>query len=396
MKIPTGLRLESRLRFICARERIRAEPQALAKLCKLANYDLRFCLNTLQMLKKKGKVFNSEMLSSVCFGQRDHRLSLFEIWEKIFRKERGGAPDITAVSAVQSVIENLHDHERIFLGCFENYLTVNFSDPSFSKINHVLEWVAFYDILEAQATRKSDFSLMKFLVFPCFAFHLYCSAHGRPRLNFPASFYEMNKKHDDLYSLLLQARSTLRAFVPNKTFVLELCPFLVQILNPHIRPLSCELLSLSEKNAFSRVAELLCHYNIEFVPVHMDGAFTCALQPDLEVLTSFPVGGPPRRRLTDSVKERISQQAASQKLNKTKAGFIIKEYKINTEKRGDNLKVPKEMKESLDYFGRPASNPIATSKSTTTASLHPQRVSYQYFQGFTNAVKRSVKIKDLL
>lgn len=59
--------------------------QALARLCELTECDVRSCLNTLQLLARKGRPIKVSDLTGLHVGQKDINKGAFTIWQDLLQ-----------------------------------------------------------------------------------------------------------------------------------------------------------------------------------------------------------------------------------------------------------------------------------------------------------------------
>ncbi|KAL5542552.1 hypothetical protein UlMin_010262 [Ulmus minor] len=85
---PTVSRVVSRLKYICNKEGMKTSSIALTALAEHTECDIRSCLNTLQFLHKKKEALNVLEISSQVVGQKDMTKSVFDVWKEIFQKRK--------------------------------------------------------------------------------------------------------------------------------------------------------------------------------------------------------------------------------------------------------------------------------------------------------------------
>ncbi|EXC20805.1 Chromosome transmission fidelity protein 18-like protein [Morus notabilis] len=83
---PTVSRIVSRLKYICNKEAMKTSSIALAALADYTECDIRSCLNTLQFLHKKKENLNMLDVSSQVIGRKDMSKSVFDVWKGLTGK----------------------------------------------------------------------------------------------------------------------------------------------------------------------------------------------------------------------------------------------------------------------------------------------------------------------
>ncbi|KAK8548044.1 hypothetical protein V6N12_060971 [Hibiscus sabdariffa] len=77
------LRQIAKLKYICNKEGMKTSSIALTALAEFTDCDIRSCLNTLQFLHKKKEALNVMDISSQVVGRKDISKSAFDIWREV-------------------------------------------------------------------------------------------------------------------------------------------------------------------------------------------------------------------------------------------------------------------------------------------------------------------------
>jgi len=205
--------------------------------------------------------------------------------------------------------------------------------------------------------------------------------------------------------------------------LLELVPYLFLMTSPNLRPVNTKLYSESEKHMFLTLVETMLSYNLTFRQErNQEGQYTYILEPNIEELITYS-NMTQHKHLPYATKQLIAreidlekmrrhdhvnedQQSSSQNNTNTSAATEQqqqqqpKPYKpINVVKK--QKLIPKKIEPSsvqLDFFGRTIKTPVKSSsangKGEKKNSLLDKSVRFRFNEGYTNAVRRKVKIKD--
>lgn len=122
MQRPSSVQLAPRLRQICDAEAVRIDTKNMLDLCDTMDGDMRACLNALEFVSRKStSIMGHGRLARLLTGFKDSGRSPLAVWQAIFH----GGQDM---AALERVVEQADEHEKITTGCFELYLQTRFFD----------------------------------------------------------------------------------------------------------------------------------------------------------------------------------------------------------------------------------------------------------------------------
>jgi len=477
-------RLTSRLLEICNKEGLRADQQTLMALVQLADHDIRSCLNTLQFIRRKGRTLTADMLTSSAVGHKDVLKSLFDVWREIFQKsssvkhkalqnlihkqrasqqeprdalgyELSGPAqlnDSSSLTNIQSHFDSFYsslaDHgeiDRIIDGCFENYLKLAANDPCLAKTNDCLRWLELTDEMSALIQKEQHFTFCKYMPITPLVFHRHCSNHPNPFISFPQGGFQMNQKlstyKNMVQSFIINSPPNIRGTLNCDLVVMELVPYLLDIISPKLRRLNSALYSEEEKAHLHNVVSIMSCFKLTYKPTtdqptkpHSGSSSRLRLEPPLDELVRLEGLQYDSRHITldDTQKELIATEITNEAIKKAASVALVK-IKGDSSQPPDTIKPiddvkKKEIKDRLvkntqrlvseeivhrDFFGRVISSPqkepstVKSPHKSATGEMQemsiaestPSRtaeVFYKFHEGFTNAVRRPAFIKDFL
>ncbi|GBM98226.1 Chromosome transmission fidelity protein 18 [Araneus ventricosus] len=394
-------RLASRLQEISSKEGLIADMAALSLLCEKTCNDIRSCLSTLQFLHRSKKELKMSDLEGLQIGQKDMQKSLFAVWQDVFYyKEK------KPVSNVLSVLQAFGEYEKIYIGLFENYLNIKFKHKNLDSVWLGSEWLCFADIIQQQIAYQQLFFLMPYLPYPGAAFHVLFASNSYPHISYSAPFYEnkvkVSQMNNTLASLIKDITSSLKTFVNSAILLTDVFPFLVEIIKPNLRPVNTQLYSEREKNELRRVIELMLAFKLNYRQERsQEGTYNYVLDPNIEELIKFS-DIKTKNVLTYSTKQMIAREVEMEQMRKgdsasdEKAKNVSKE-KVPYKKPEPKIFQKKEISEKpvLDFFGRQV---ILTAKADTESNKDPrdEEIWFHFKEGYSNAVRRTVYVKNLL
>jgi len=387
-------------------------------------------------------------------GQKDARKSLRKLWEELFQIPRSsskrkfvGSIDISGnneefvqeeslstLSArytnILKSVQSCGDYEKMMQGAFENYLLVKFKDHmNLLNVRLGNEWMQFYDLMQQQLMHSQNYSTMGYLPYTFVAFHLYFAASGpKPQINWPNIQYEMKTKLQKskhiVESMIADMLPGSRIFASHTTLICDILPCLLKIIQTNLRPVNTQLYSAREKQDLRHLVEILVAYNLTYVQeMTPEGQYTYRLEPELEDVVYFP--NITHSNLPYSVKQLVAHEVEVEKMRRKEHPNLEASTKIkisnqdNTKSEKTTENKPKmqtstvpnhlqklkakevQVKERVpvDFFGRKiekAANPAVDSKGSKKEGLVFGDVWFKFKEGYNNAARRTIRMKDLL
>uniref|UniRef100_A0A8C4MJW9 Chromosome transmission fidelity protein 18 homolog n=1 Tax=Equus asinus asinus TaxID=83772 RepID=A0A8C4MJW9_EQUAS len=295
-------RLVQRLQEISLRQGMQADPGALAALCEKTDNDIRACINTLQFLHGRGqRELSVRAVQSTHVGLKDQRKGLFSVWQEIFQLPRSQrrrvgqdptlpthtlllvdghaglgphAAEVPLSMASQRFYHVLHvaasagEHEKVVQGLFDNFLRLRLRDSSLGTVCTALDWLAFDDLLGRAAHHGQSFQLLRYLPFLPAAFHLLFASSHVPRIAFPSSQQEAQNRTNRTQNLIQTLVSGIvpatRSQTAPQALVLDALCLLLDILSPKLRPVSTQLYSAREKQQLASLVGTMLAYSLTY------------------------------------------------------------------------------------------------------------------------------------
>ncbi|RMX48371.1 hypothetical protein pdam_00016308 [Pocillopora damicornis] len=448
-------RLATRLLEISRQESVNTDMTTLTSLCEKTDNDIRSCLNTLQFIQKRHGQVGIQHVQATDIGLKDSHRSLFSIWQEIFqlpKPKRRRFADIADIENHKNLADNrgmplggfqgnmssvgeqrgmtslasrfhtvLHSamsngqYDKVTQGLFENYLQVKFKDPSFEVVVCGTEWLEFSDFIEQAVIGRQSYILQGYSPFISVAFHLFCTSQSHSKLSYPSSQYESHLKETKTKNLVNAIKNEssphIRKNISLRIACLDLLPFMLEVITPTLRP----------KKQLAELIDTMIAYNVTFHQErNFDGQYTYVLDPNVEEAVKFP-GLPRHRQLTYAIKQLIAREIELEKMRRAERAFKSRaderysppintsdSKKLEQEKLKKPVVVlsldtskakPLETKPVLDFFGRPVKvKPKDTGDKTSSQSARsqPSLIWFRFNEGYSNAVRKSVKVLEFL
>jgi len=444
-------RLATRLKEITNREKFKTDLTTLLALCKKTDNDIRSCLSTLQFCKKKGKILSSDDISKMSVGMKDSQKSMFSVWAEIFsvpstddgskrRTKDATNKPVGRFGSILSAVASCGESDRIITGVFENYLNIQFKDSDMSNIMSGLDWFSHFDILQQEILHSQNYSMMGHLYFPIVASHYLFASVNKPKISFPTQMSDLRNRLTQtthvVESVMGEMLPKTRAYCSRSTLVRDLLPALLAVIQPVLRPVNTQLYSAKEKAELKNLVNIHIAYNITYQQQrNMEGQYEYKMDPDVESVVAFPdisrtvqltyaskqliaheIELEKMRRVdimnaknatSSQQKDDIKVSTPSRKNNKFGGGTPSREKNPSGGTESNNTPshlatlTPKPIvikeRKAMDFFGRVIEVSEKMKKSTVVNNeIVKTDVWFRFKEGFSNAVRRNVKMKDLL
>jgi len=344
-------------------------------------------------------------------------------------------------SHIHHLCQSAGEYEKVMQGIFENYLDAKSKDPHLNGLCLASEWFCYSDTINQYTGRSQDYSLMKFTSFLPVIFHFLYASNAPPRIQFPHSQHELyknsNKTLNLLTSLMTDMTPGVRKFVNPRNITLDLLPPLLDVLTPTLRPVNAQLYSGREKAELANVVDIMINYNMTYLQVKTpEGQYVYTLEPNVEDVVKFS-GLKQRRQLTYAAKQMISREIDLEKMRRSEKPSLVTTanpipvapepaptsageqappapptkaappskvapYVPNHLRKLEAKSV--EEKPVKNFFGnftrtervRPVRANQEPRPDPAKKQLLDTAIWFHFKEGFSNAVRRNVKLQDLL
>ncbi|XP_026294378.1 chromosome transmission fidelity protein 18 homolog [Frankliniella occidentalis] len=456
---PTGSeRLASRLMTIARKQRIKTDMGAMLALCEKTQNDIRSCLSLLHYFKSQSKPVRLSDVHQSNVGLKDVQKGLFSVWQEIFQIQRskGGftqaandasrtsnvdnrTPDVKKgdsaiayrIQRVLRTVQSHGDYNRLIQGVFENYLHMRLRDSSLNGLVKGLDWFSTTDLINTEIMTSQNYILMPYMAYAFPVWHILFGGLAWPKINYPNTAYEVSVKQGHTKQILAEMvkgmSPSVRVNCNESQLVSEILPLLLEILVPNFRPVSLQLYSLHEKKELSNLISVMIDYNLTYVQERTpEGTYVCNMDPNIEEVVYFG-GSKPSRQLTYGTKQLVAREIDMEKMrrfellsvsgqkNETLApGKAQDKTQVPNNSDSDNTSekvsptVPNHLQklkakpvikdmQTKDFFGRIVEIPLtpSTVKARSEAELKGD-IWFHFKEGFNNAVRKTIRISDLL
>eukprot|EP00698_Gefionella_okellyi_P001313 TRINITY_DN11256_c0_g1_i1.p1 TRINITY_DN11256_c0_g1~~TRINITY_DN11256_c0_g1_i1.p1 ORF type:complete len:698 (+),score=179.72 TRINITY_DN11256_c0_g1_i1:24-2117(+) len=423
---PPAQRLLQRLRIVCEREGLATDVDALSTLVETTACDVRSCLNTLQFVRRRTKHVTAVALRAAAVGHKDMERNLLDVVSNAIMRRKDSASHLTSLASGG-------DGDRVLSLFHESFLELPING-GLRTVSHLYDWLLLTDQLATTARGHQMFSLYKYQPSAALAFAAALQSSTRPRLNLPKQDWNRRNRTSQLQgiasSLHASMSPAIRSFYNVSNIVMELSSTLMFASCPQVRAVPPPLLTERERLAIAHAAHILgaCGATLKQT-VDAGGQPSFAFDPAFDQLVHFEGEVSVHRVLPYHLAQIIAQTIRNESLRREDSATIstaihdapttaaIGVMAPTATSHGLKMTPPVTViaaaataasthapvkKAQLDFFGRPK---VPTQKQLAKAAAAPTDESpskaryllrYRFHEGFTNAVRRPVYLRDLL
>eukprot|EP00898_Chlorokybus_atmophyticus_P003584 jgi/Chlat1/4226/Chrsp27S04307 len=433
---PSVQHVVSRLKYICKKEGFHVDTRALSALCEFTECDIRSCLNTLQFLHQQGKRLQPADLAKQVVGRKDMAQSALDVWNQIFfqrfrrrRMETNSSSSGSIPTSAQqrewnqlfSMLMSMGDNQLIMDGCFENLHGVRFHNGTLTKTVDCLDWLGDADLLMRRSYTGARMHLQAYVPAAAMAMRHIASATERPKLEWPKSLFKLrqdqNSRRSIVDSWIKGVKPATYVHMSVLSAVQDVISPLVTIISPkQLRPVAPQLLSDEEKALLEHVIDAMITLNLTYtapsrghapIGLHANGLQPNLfagpqLEPPIALLLQYQVELETIRRAPSAQPNSAEQPSTSN--SKQKSAHISTPAAESAKPAPDTRQAHKEQQPQptrkptfLDAFRNINRKRAVASAAGGAQPAHATLpVIYKFHEGFTNAVRRPVYMKDLL
>ncbi|CAK1555925.1 unnamed protein product [Leptosia nina] len=402
----SAARLSARLSAVAKCERLSIPPRLLTALAARAQGDVRSALHVLSFCRARGKPLNIEDIENSSLGMKDCNKTMMQALQSIFTVDDNDA------NACLKTVQAAGEYDRLADGIFENYILARV-DARMHVACETTSWLRLYDLMYSWTLRNQNYSLYGALPYCLSRCHSVLASRQPIRVKFPMQAQEMNRKKTELESIVgsVWRGSAPSVLAPRKTLTLDVIPLLPYLLSPQLRSANVQLCSESEKKSVTVCAGAMCDYGLQYVQQRgADGLYAFVLEPDVH-RAAF-LGNVDRVKTSPAVRQAIAQEQQLEMIRRNDQMMTKNSKKKKTkevEKAKSEVKLPNHLQRlqpktvekttpqvHKDFFGRIVPLAQAQKQGAVSDAISSSDVFYQYREGFNNAVRRNVRMRDLL
>lgn len=356
-----------------------------------------------------------DLLKTLSSGLKDIGRTDFTVIEQIFthRPKNSAASHQSRSVELDTMIQQISkDQDQLVDACHQIFLHSRFFDDSqLTKVNLAYDWLGAADLWRSSS--KAQFQLAPFVQCAPIKFSsLFASPNPmEPTISFKKTDFEMSmktKRNESILQDYLQGIPPLvRATSGGLAELLtERAPLLQLIIKPNLKAPNPQLLKPGEKLQLARLVRTMASEGVTYRETRCeDGTYFMSMDPAIDRLTKISSTEPPHLTHHDSaIRKLIAHEVVQEKIRslQERQGTAKKSTIIQT----DNKLIPAKRKEvpvvskaiKRDFFGRIIAvieEPDTEQSASNQQPSASMKLCYRFNEGFSNAVRRNVRIKDL-
>lgn len=352
------------------------------------------------------------MLKTLSSGLKDIGRTEFNVIEQIFthRTKSGPAQQCRSVELEAMIQQISKDQDQLVDACHQIFLHSRFFDDSqLTKVNLAYDWLGAADLW--RSSTKAQFHLMHFVQYAPIKFsNLFASPNPLEPLAFKKTEYEITlktKRNESILQDYLQgvppmARATSGGLAELLT---ERAPLLQHVIKPTLKAPNPQLLKPGEKLQLARIVRTMAAENVTYHETRCeDGTYLMSMDPAIDKLTKISAEPTHMSHHDAAIRKLIAHEVVQERIRslQERQGVVKKpgvpSEKLVPAKRKEVPVVAKAVKR--DFFGRIVAV-IEEPETNQSSSADQQPASknlklcYRFNEGFSNAVRRNIRIKDL-
>lgn len=397
INLPARSRLVKRLKEVLLELGIKPVAGALELLCERMEDDIRASLNALDFwlhsTAQCGELTRQSVLSLPAFA-KDSSRDLWQVWREILSAgaDKPGRRDLAETA--QHIFSL--DVDMVVDGVHENFPAMRYVDSNATKTLQACEWLVFVDQVEHRVRQEMDFSFDAYLPAACLGVGHSLGASAALPQQRKFQFPTHARKHRQQ---LQRNQDTLREAGLDR----DSAPALAGLVFPgKIRPgVPHQHLLPGERTELERVAAMSHEYKLRWKEAE-GGLGKWALDPAIADLAVFAgLENQPEfalhsadlaRSVNSFSKKRVEvvQQSRKSQRVEPEVDSVVEMVAAETTANPNADEKPQPRR---DFFGRVlAVQPLHTMQAKQARNDFV----FKFNEGFTDAVRRSLKMKDFM
>ena len=404
------------LNSIAKKESLPVDKITIKNIIELGNNDIRTCLTILQFFSYHKK--NKELISQIIhdkdklkyFCNKDFNENLFNVWNKIFYRINNNinySRELT-YNEIKYLYDSCEEHKKIYEGLFNNYLKISTRcDNSLQDIQKRAELsdiFSYEDSMQGKGFQLMPGSYQDYINLSGHYIHkfYFASNFEKGLIEYTSLFYDYNSKMRNYKSILENIQENIyekqHILYKKDELMINIIPYIYQMITPNFREISYELLNDSEKKRVDTAINLLLYFGIDMKENTgvQDYKQNIYFEPDIKKLITYDIN------INDEEKENEEDNESLLNYNKQlilKAEFEKKKNlnKFNEEKNDKEKNELDKIKEKQDDYCRNFNmllNTMGVGKKRKSNEIkkYEAKFIYKFNEGITDCVRRPLDI----
>ena len=403
------------LNSIAKKESLPIDKTTVKNIIELCNNDIRSCLLSLQFFSYHRK--NKELISQIIhdkeklkyFCNKDFNENLFNVWNKIFYRINSNINFAKELRypEIKYLYDSCEEHKKIYEGLFNNYLKISTRcDNSLEDIQKRAELsdiFSYEDTMQGKGFYLMPGSFQDYIDLSGYYIHKYYFASNFEKglIEYTSLFYDYSSKLRNYNSIIENIQENIyekkHILYKKEELLINILPYIYQMVNPNIRELSYELLNDQEKKMVDTAINLLLYLGIDMKENtgNVDNKQNIYYEPDIKKLVTY-----------DVILNEEENEDNDSLLNYNKQLILKAEFekKKNLNKFNEEKDEKKDVKNELDTIKEKQEDycrnfnmllntmGVGKKRKTNESKKYEAKFIYKFNEGITDCVRRPLDI----
>jgi len=179
-----------------------------------------------------------------------------------------GETESQRCSRLYGTLLDFGDPDLVLGGIYESLPSIILFDMALMKTSNVLDNMQYIDQMQHHSAKTAEFSMIKYLPASILQVTTVLSGPERPQIAWPrtmtAAHRDMNENKSLVQKWMLGMRPDTFVRTSRKPAILDIVPYLPWVMTPHLRPVSRHLYSKLEKQSLGNLVTAMLHLGLSF------------------------------------------------------------------------------------------------------------------------------------
>ena len=400
---------------ITKKENLPIDKVTIKNISELCNNDIRSCLLCCQFFSYHKK--NSELISEIIHDKeklryicnKDFNENLFNVWNKIFYKidNNTNYNEDLSYKEIKNLYDSCGEYKKIYEGLYSNYLKISTRErdtlEDIQKRSELSEIFSYEDVMQGKGFIIMPGSVDKYINFSGEYINKYYYAKNFEKglIEYTSLFFDYKSKLRNNNSIIENIQENIYEkthILYKKDELINLLPYIYEMINPNFREISYELLNQAEKKRVDTAIKLLLYFGIDMKENSGDNKQNyISFEPDIKKLITYNL-----EDLTNETENGEKNGNNESLLTYNKQLILKAEFekhknlsKFNEEKKDKDLngKIKEEQDNYNKNFNMLLNNMgVGKKRKFNEIKKYESKFIYRYNEGITDCVRRPLDI----
>ena len=406
---------------ITKKENLPIDKVTIKNICDLCNSDIRSCLLCLQFFSYHKK--NIELISEIIHDKdklryicnKDFNENLFNVWNKIFYKIDNNINynNYLSYKEIKSLYDSCGEHKKIYEGLFSNYLKISTRErdtlEDIQKRSELSDIFSYEDDIQGKGFSIMPGSVDTYINLSGAYINKYYFAKNFEKglIEYTSLFFDYKSKLKNNNNIIENIQENIyektHILYKKHELIINLLPYIYEMINPNFREISYELLNQNEKKRVDTAINLMLYFGIDMKENsgNQDNKQNyISFEPDIKKLITF--NNIVINKESENDEKNDKSENNDSLLNYNKQLILKAEYekhknlsKFNEEKKEKvgNEKVKEEQDNYSRNFNLLLNNMgVGKKRKFNEIKKYESKFIYKFNEGITDCVRRPLDI----